>query len=337
LTTSTGGVTDQVEVDESEGGRYRLRLPPALAAGTYQVLVTAVVESGDKVQRRRRQASLVVTPRQPGEVCDERSAIRVDPADVAAARNLEVKVVATLRDCDGKPLRVEPDRISFWTSAGRFAGEGPRQTGEGVFTQILNVPGTPGRVTVRPVVGVQKLDTMATLDVGAGPVDPVRTRLHLAVSPGYVKADGDMEAAVHVEPVDQFGNPLTGDVDVEIEFHEPVTAEWLSPVRPYSDSGYERIFTGGTETGEALVIGKVNGVPSRWWSTSSPTMTTWPTWMMTTAPACWTTVRSRPMPIRPTATPMASAMPASRNFRQANPARPVTVTANPAICGFGCA
>lgn len=261
LTTSTGGVTDQVEVDESEGGRYRLRLPTALAAGTYQVLVTAVVESGDKVQRRRRQASLVVTPRQPGEVCDERSAIRVDPAEVAAARNLEVKVVATLRDCDGKPLRVEPDRISLWTSAGRFAGEGPRQTGEGVFTQILNVPGTPGRVTVRPVVGVQKLDTMATLDVGAGPVDPVRTRLHLAVSPGYVKADGDMEAAVHVEPVDQFGNPLTGDVDVEIEFHEPVTAEWLSPVRPYSDSGYERIFMGGTETGEALVIGKVNGVP----------------------------------------------------------------------------
>lgn len=260
LTTPTGAVTEQVEVEESEGGRYRLRLPTALASGTYQVLATAVVENGDKVQRRRRQAALVVTPRQPGEVCDERSAIRVDPNEVAAARNLQVEVVATLRDCDGKPPQVEPDRISFWTSAGRLADEGPRQISEGVFTQLLNVPGTPGRVTVRPVVGVQKLDTMATLDVAAGPVDPERTRLHLAVSPGYVKADGDMEAAVHVEPVDQFGNPLAGDVDVEIEFHEPVTAEWLSPVRPYSDSGYERIFTGGTETGEALVIGTVNGV-----------------------------------------------------------------------------
>jgi len=260
VTTPTGGVTTQVEVEESEGGRYRLRLPAALAAGTYEVLATASVERGDTVQSRRRQAALVITPRRPGDVCDQRSAIRVDPRQVAAARNLQVEVIATLRDCDGNPLRVEPNRVSFWASAGRLVGEGPRQIGDGVFAQVLEPPTTPGQITLRPVVGVQKLDTVATLNVGAGPVDPERTRLHLAVSPGYVKADGDMEAAVHVEPVDQFGNPLEGDVDVQLEFQPAVTAEWLSPVRPYSDSGYERIFSGGSETGEALVVGTVNGV-----------------------------------------------------------------------------
>ncbi len=253
-----------VNVNSQPNGLYRITLSDTALAGTYNVRVTAIIDAGtEHEQSRSRRASLVSSRQLPTDACDERSKIKANPGRVVADGSTVVTVTATLVDCIGKPWRGDGKDngtiVTFWASGGHLSGT-VQSTYPGVYTQTLVAPRSPMVIEIHPVVGARKLDTFTTVKAVVGPVDPKRSRLHLASSPGFIHADGHMEGAVLVIPVDISGNRLGQGHDVKCEWIDRELSTWLGDVESGVDGVYARPFVAKNDRGAAAAYCTVDGV-----------------------------------------------------------------------------
>jgi hypothetical protein len=253
-----------VSVNPQPNGIYRITLSDTALAGTYNVRVTATIDAGtEHEQSRSRRASLVSSRQLPSDACDERSKIDANPGRVAADGSAKVTVTATLLDCSGRPWlgdgKANGTKVTFWANGGRLTGA-VQSTGPGVYTQTLVAHDRPTVIEIHPVVGVRKLDISTTVEIVAGPVDPKRSRLHLASSPGFIHADGHMEGAVLVIPVDVSGNRLGQGHDVKCEWIGREFSTWLGGVDSGVDGVYARPFVARNDSGASAAYCTVDGV-----------------------------------------------------------------------------
>ncbi|MBW2689909.1 MAG: VCBS repeat-containing protein [Deltaproteobacteria bacterium] len=253
-----------VSINPQPNGLYRITLADTALAGTYSVRVKALIDAGtEHEQSRSRRASLVSARQLPDDVCNKRSKIDAKPGRVAADGAAHVAITATLVDCNGRPWRgTEKDagvKVTFWANGGRLIGT-VQSNKPGIYTQTLVAPGSPTVINIHPVVGVRKLDIYTTVKVVVGPVDPKRTRLDLASSPGFIHADGHMEGAVLVTPVDVSGNRLGEGHDVKCKWIGRELSTWLGSVESDVDGVYARPFVSRKESGSSAAYCTVDGV-----------------------------------------------------------------------------
>jgi Thrombospondin type 3 repeat len=135
-----------------------------------------------------------------------------------------------------------------------------QSTGYGIYTQKLVAPDYPTVIEIHPVVGVRKLDVFTTVEIVVGPVDPKRSQLYLASSPGFIHADGHMEGAVLVIPVDANGNRLGQGHDVKCDWIDRELSTWLGDVESDVDGVYARPFVAGNIGGASAAYCTVNDV-----------------------------------------------------------------------------
>ena len=109
------------------------------------------------------------------------------------------------------------------------------------------------------LAGTYNVRVTATIDAGTEH-EQLRSRLHLASSPGFIHADGHMEGGVLVIPVDVNGNRLGQGHDVKCEWIGPELGTWLGGVESGVDGVYARPFVAGDDAGAAAAYCVVDGV-----------------------------------------------------------------------------
>lgn len=248
-------------VEPQSNGLYGITLIDTALSGVYNILVTVMINTGtDYQQSRSRRLSLVSSRQRAGDACNDRSRISATPTKIVADGSSTAIITAHIVDCSGRPWKPQNDqKLTFWANGGKLAGA-ITNSQPGTFTQTLVAPKIPTKIKIQPVIGARKLNISTTVKIVTGVVDPKRTRVYLASSPGFVHADGKGEGAIVIIPVDANDNHLGQGHDVQCQWINTEISRWLGAAFADVDGSYSRAFVAGNTSGTSTAYCTVNGV-----------------------------------------------------------------------------
>ena len=262
ITDPQGKISRLPAVDLGEGN-FQVSLTNVPFTGNYDVRILADIPDNSGVLRSvTRRFAVPVSLMQADEVCDDQSDITVDTAKALADGKTEIRVIASLVNCSGKPFNGKPGFVQFASSGGTFTGD-VEFLGGGLYARRLQAPTTEGVVNVHPTVNGRRIQNEASILFVAGEVDPIKTQLYLTNSEGFVRALPGATGNVLVTPVDAFGNLIGANAQVSLfdEAGSTVAVNIVGPqVTPTGDYTFGLELTGSPSAGAIILTGTVNGV-----------------------------------------------------------------------------